>query len=333
MNSEKLVSITVSAPGRCGIIGNPTDMYGGSVLSCSIGLRATVTITPAAELLLETDGQSVAIRTRSDLHPQGDYFDIARAILDYMGLPSLQCRIGYKTDIPMQSGLAGSTALVVALLQAILVWQGEVINRYQLAERARYIELNNLKVVCGYQDAYMTTFGGLNYMDFRGKQFYRNVEAELFAAVEPLAAYVPSLPFVLALTGVQHSSGAVHRPIRERWLEGETAVVNSYERIAELARLGKKALLLKDWPMLGQLMNENHVIQRDLGGSGVVNERLIAAALDAGALSAKLAGAGNGGTIIVLWPSDDKTRLERALCSAGATAFHQPQLALGVSMH
>ena len=228
--------------------------------------------------------------------------------------------------------MAGSTALVVALLQAILAWQGEAINRYQLAERARYIELNNLKVVCGYQDAYMTTFGGLNYMDFRGKQFYRNAEAELFAAVEPLAAYVPSLPFVLALTGVRHSSGAVHRPIRERWLEGETAVVNSYKRIAELARLGKKALLLKDWPTLGQLMNENHAIQRDLGGSGAANERLIAAALDAGALSAKLAGAGNGGTIIALWPSDDKTRLERALCSAGATAFHQPQLAPGVSM-
>ncbi len=87
----------------------------------------------------------------------------------------------------MRSGMAGSTALVVALLQAFLAWQGQSVNRYQLAERARYIELNNLKVVCGYQDACMCTFGGLNYLDFRGKQFYRQAEAELFATIEPLA--------------------------------------------------------------------------------------------------------------------------------------------------
>lgn len=179
----------------------------------------------------------------------------------------------------------------------------------------------------------MATFGGLNYMDFRGKQFYRSAEAELFATVERLDAHVPELPFVLALTGVQHSSGAVHQPLRERWLEGETAVVNGYKRIAELARLGKKALLLKDWPTLGQLMNENHAIQRDLGGSGAANERLIAAALGAGALGAKLAGAGNGGTIIVLWPRANKIALHEALQAAGVSAFYHPEIVPGSTIH
>ncbi len=37
--------IVCSAPGRCGIIGNPTDMYGGAVLSCSVGMRARVTVS------------------------------------------------------------------------------------------------------------------------------------------------------------------------------------------------------------------------------------------------------------------------------------------------
>lgn len=332
MNSEKTSSLTISAPGRCGIIGNPTDMYGGSVLSCAIGLRATVTLTPAPAMLLETGGKTCVIEKEADLHPQDDLFDLPRAVLDYMHLPSLHCRIRYESTIPLRSGLAGSTALVVALLQAILTWQGERLNRYQLAERARYVELNYLKVVCGYQDAYMTTFGGLNYMDFRGKQFYRQAEAELFATVEPLGKVVPDLPFILAHTGIQHSSGMVHRPLRERWLEGETAVVAGYKRIAALARLGKKVLLLGDWPLLGQLMNENHAIQRDLGGSGEANERLITAALSAGALGAKLAGAGHGGTIIVLWPWPDKTPLEEALRPAGAVAFYQPQpFAQGVS--
>jgi galactokinase/mevalonate kinase-like predicted kinase len=247
-----------------------------------------------------------------------------------MRLPPLACHVQYESEIPLRSGLSGSTALVVALLQALLAWQGEFPNRYQLAERARHIELNYLRVVCGYQDAYMCTFGGLNYMDFRGKQFYRQAEAELFATIEPLADYVSELPFVLGFTGVQHASGEVHKPIRERWLEGEAAVVEGYERITEIARMGKKALLLKDWPLLGRLMNENHAIQRDLGGSGESNERLIAAALGAGALGAKLAGAGHGGTIIALWPWPDFTQLEEALREAGVSAMYRPEVTFGV---
>jgi len=176
----------------------------------------------------------------------------------------------------------------------------------------------------------MCTFGGLNFLDFRGKQFYRSAEAELFGTVEPLAEYVDELPFVLAYTGVRHSSGAVHRPLRERWLEGEQLVVNSYKRISEIARAGKKALLMSDWATLGRLMNENHAIQRDLGGSGESNERLIAAALDAGALGAKLAGAGDGGTIIALWPRADASPLEAALLAAGASALYRPQVNPGV---
>jgi galactokinase/mevalonate kinase-like predicted kinase len=334
MNSRELIC---SAPGRCGIIGNPTDMYGGAVLSCSVGMRARVRIVEAPSLVLETQGQECRVEGREDLRPQGDYFDVARAVLDYLHLADgkqspLACRVQYESEIPLRSGLAGSTALVVALLRGLLAWQGERPHLYRIAERARYVELNYLKVVCGYQDAYMCTFGGLNYMDFGGKQFYRQAEAELFATVEPLAGYVGRLPFVLGFTGVQHASSAVHKPLRERWLDGESAVVKGYERITEIARAGKKAVLVEDWPLLGRLMNENHAIQRDLGGSGESNERLIAAALRAGALGAKLAGAGDGGTIIALWPEEDSQPLETALFEAGASAIYRPAVAGGVSL-
>ena len=330
MNSKR--NVVCSAPGRAGIIGNPTDMYGGAVLSCSVGMRARVTVTPAPDLVLETTGQECRIASRDDLRPQGDRFDLPRAILDYMHLPPLACHVRYESEIPLRSGMSGSTALVVALLQALLAWQGQYPHTYQLAERARHIELNYLRVVCGYQDAYMCTFGGLNYMDFRGKQFYREAEAELFATIEPLSAYCPELPFVLGFTGVQHASGEVHKPLRERWLEGESAVVEGYERITEIARTGKKALLMADWPLMGRLMNENHAIQRDLGGSGESNERLIAAALEAGVLGAKLAGAGHGGTIIALWPWPDATPLESALHEAGASATYRLEVVPGATI-
>ena len=104
----------------------------------------------------------------------------------------------------------------------------------------------------------------------------------------------------------------------------------AYEEIGRLAREGKKALLLGDWPRLGWLMNRNHAIQRDLGGSGEANEKLIAVALAHGALGAKLAGAGDGGTIIALHP--EPAAMIAALRAAGSELIFYPQPAPGVCL-
>jgi len=323
-------TIRCSAPGRCGIIGNPSDMYGGTVISCSIKYRAHVTIEPAEQLEVSTAGSRVLVNGPDDLKLSGDHCDVARAVLDYFRDDSLRCRISYETDIPIRAGVGGSTALTVAILYGLLCFKEVKPNRYYVAELARHIELNHLRVVCGYQDAYMCTFGGLNYLDFRGKQFYRDASEELYATVEPLDGFVSQLPFVLAHTGVTHSSDAVHKPLRERWLEGDPKVRGAYLRIGQLAREGKKALLRQDWERLGGLMNENHAIQRDLGGSGDANERLIAIAIEHGALGAKLAGAGDGGTVIALNP--DPQRMIAALREAGSELIFYPSPCRGVCL-
>jgi galactokinase/mevalonate kinase-like predicted kinase len=321
-------TIRATAPGRCGIVGNPTDMYGGSVLSCSIPRRASVTLTDCDALTLETAGQTRVLRDRTDFHIQGDRFDVPRAVLSHLRLYDLRIRLTYDSDIPYQGGLSGSTALVAATLCAILRRQGASYHRHHFAELVRYVELNRMGIICGYQDAYMVTFGGLNYMEFRDKEFYRAVADEPYATMEPLAALASDLPFILAHTGVRHHSGAVHRPFRERWLDGEQAVVEGYLRIGKLAREGKRAFLDGDWERLARLMTENHAIQRDLGGSGPENEILIAAALDGGALAAKLAGAGSGGTIIALHPTPQS--LEDPLRAAGAVDILYPAPLPGV---
>lgn len=323
-------TVHCSAPGRCGIIGNPTDMYGGSVISCTIPFRARVTIEPWDCLEVVTAGQTRRFVHRDDLELQDDLFDVARAVLGYLHDDRLACRITYTSDVPISSGVSSSTALLVALVFGLMRFQGNHAHLYTVAEVARYIELNHFRVVCGYQDAYMCAFGGLNYMDFRNKQFYRQAAEELYATVESLLPFVRELPFVLAHTGVQHSSDAVHKPLRERWLEGDPAVRQGYEEIARLAQEGKKALLNRNWPRLGELMNRNHAIQRDLGGSGDSNERLIRAALDAGAFGAKLAGAGGGGTIIALHPEPEV--LMAALTDAGSERVFQPRPCPGVCL-
>ena len=327
--------IHASAPGRCGLIGNPTDMYGGSVLSCSTRERARCTLShDKGEFIITVSGQSQTLRSADDLAPRpGDYLNVMRAALVALEVdPAVRpFHLNAETDIPMQAGLAGSTAILACIVGCLLAHLGLRLNPYQAAELVRQIEYDVLGIVCGFQDHYMTVFGGLNFMDFRDKNSAHTTDAETpFAMVEPLAAFAGDLPLVLAHTGARHHSGSVHTSPRERWLRGEPAVVDGYLEVARLARRGKRALLSEDWDTLATLMNRNHALVRDLGGSGEANEALIAAALAGGATGAKLAGAGGGGTILAL--THDREATIAALRAAGAEAilFPAPQPGLTV---
>lgn len=66
-------------------------------------------------------------------------------------------------------------------------------------------------------------------------------------------------------------------------------------------------------------MNENHRIQNSIADSGEQNNYMIKVALENGAVGAKLAGAGGGGTIIVL--TFDPERTKAALLQAGVDRF------------
>jgi galactokinase/mevalonate kinase-like predicted kinase len=322
--------LVCSAPARANLIGNPSDQYGGCTLACSVPLRARVELRPAAGTFLATEGEEVRIEKRADLALCGDLFDVARAVLASLPGPLPEAQVAYSSEVPLGSGLAGSSALVVALLRALLALRGEEGGPPQLlAERAREIERCGLGVTCGYIDQYQAVFGGCNFVDFAGKTPEGSHPNEPFASVEPVSG---PLPFVLAFTGRRHSSDSVHRPIRARWLAGEEPVRAAMARMAEIGVAGRSALAARDWQELGRLMNENHALVRDLGGSGEPNEELIAAALAAGAPGAKLAGAGDGGTIVALWPSLDAAPLEAALRRAGAAALYRPERVPGVRL-
>lgn len=323
--------LRASAPARANLIGNPSDLSGGAVLACSVPLRAEATFDPSETLEIRSDEGILRPGKDGDLEIAGDAFDVGRAALRGVGAAP-RCRISYGTEIPLRSGLAGSTALLVTLLAGLAAWIGRTIGPYELAELARRVEAEILGVTCGWVDQYACIFGGLQYVDLRGKEAWRVAMETPFATVEPLASFVPDLPFVLAFTGIRHDSGAVHAPARARLERREPEVTEAHARMAEIAREGKRALLLADWPRLGRLMNENHSLQRGLGGSGEANDRLIEVALSAGALGAKLAGAGRGGTIVALCEADRRPAVETALRGAGAVELYRPAPVPGLTI-
>ncbi len=309
--------IHVSAPGRGGIIGNPSDMYGGTVVSCTIPERAEAVIAPSPKLILDIYGHYQVIEREEDLEfdPKLHFLDVGKAVWRYLRRshfveegridPNATFMVRAQSNIPLKAGCAGSTAMLMCVLAGVLAHFEVEITLYELAELARRIERHELGVHCGFQDQYMIAFGGINCVDLRDKENGDGRKEEPFATVEPLKDHVDELPFILVNTGIQRHSGDFHAEPRKKWEEGDPRRRAGFARIGELGRLGKKALLLKDWEWLGELMNENWEIVEDLIGCGEENNRLIEAARRHGALGAKLSGAGRGGTIIALHEDPD----------------------------
>ncbi len=327
------MEIIATAPGRCGIVGNPSDIYGGSVLACTVQERSVCRLVTGTKYLEVTNEEERAVfGSRADLAFQKDKLDVARAVLRWFEIEPSKAdfSLHLQTAIPMRSGMAGSTAMLATIVGALSRYLGIQMSPYHMAETVRKVESRVMEIMCGLQDQHMIVFGGLNFMDYYGKQDLQQRDDEPLATIEPLGHFAESPPLLLAHTGIEHNSSAVHKSPRQRWLDGDPVVHQSYKRVAELARRGKRAFVEQDWKTLGDMMNENHAIVSSLGGSGVENDHLIQVARDAGAWGAKLAGAGGGGTIIAL--TSEPSRLGEALISAGAERILYPKPVQGLTV-
>ncbi|HSI73803.1 MAG TPA: hypothetical protein VK934_11570, partial [Fimbriimonas sp.] len=187
------VAFQASAPGRCGILGNPSDIYGGHVLSCSVPSRARCRIELGASEELPDDTRLL---------------DAAVSRYPLRGA----ARVTWETEIPRSSGLSGSTALLAATLACILAADLQPprldgAGRIAFAELVRDIERNEAGIMCGFQDAYMVVHGGLQLVNYVGKHPLTAGPPATLKALD-----VSELPFLLVTTGVERLSGAVHGP-------------------------------------------------------------------------------------------------------------------------
>lgn len=363
----------LTLPARINLLGNPSDGVQGdfATISTAIEIRAGAIVEPAEGLVLdrlERRGDRLEIIHRQTFRPEQvplpydgrlglvkgainrlhRYSAPFRDSLDQGGV-----RIATWTEVPRQSGLGGSSLFVLLALAGLRQRYDLDPQRhhdYLLAELAQRVEAKELGITCGYADRYVPLFGGIAYLDYHGKLHQREIDQEPYVTYERLDPWVDDVPLVAISSGVVRDSGDVHGQMRPRYLEEHAAWVAQGGDMPPMVRLmagawetawrGKIALLRQDWETFGGLMNENHhlvdAMMRHCGfahGAGRANNQLIEAALEHGALGAKLTGAGGGGSVFALTrPGEEKTVMagwRRAAQTAGLTAaqIYRPQIA------
>jgi mevalonate kinase len=141
-----------------------------------------------------------------------------------------------------------------------------------------------------------------------------------FTRGHPIELLPVNRPFRLAIadTGVSSPTKIAVGDVRSRWNADRMRVDALFDEIGAIVLEARRKMEAGEIELIGDLMNANQSILRNLGVSSPEIERLVTAALKAGARGAKLSGAGRGGNVIAAVEERSEERIERALLDAGA---------------
>jgi glucuronokinase len=225
---------SAQAPARVGLLGNPGDVYEGRALALAFwDFRATVTLAPAQAF-----------------EASGPARDLLRAAVGRLPeLPHTRFALTAHSDIPLQVGLAGSSAIVVAAMKACCAAFALELQPADLAERALAAEVEDLGITAGPMDRVIQAYGGLVAMDLRlprGPRSYRRLDP---ACLPPL--------FVAWNPAPGQRSDVPHDTVRARWEAGDPAVHEAMACFARLAQEGVACLEAGDHDGFRRCMDAN----------------------------------------------------------------------------
>ncbi len=323
--------VRARAPLRLGLAGGGTDLlsysshHGGAVLNATIDRYAYAFIRgrddgriafEACDLGREElhDGAGVLPASTLLLH-RGVY---ERMVRDFHGGEPLSISVTTAVDAPMGSGLGSSSALVVALIEAYRTYLDLPLTRYDVAHLAYEIERVDLNLAGGRQDQYSAAFGGINFMEFLR-------EGEVI--VNPLRfseGVVLELESSLAVcfTGQSRESDTIIRQQTSGVTTDSTQVMEAMHQLRQDAFDMKSAILLGDIDGVAATLERSWIAKKRTapGISTARIEELERMARDAGAIAAKVSGAGGGGFMMIVVPTERRFRLISALTEQGALA-------------
>ncbi|PIA44093.1 hypothetical protein AQUCO_01700009v1 [Aquilegia coerulea] len=168
---------------RVGLLGNPSDVYYGRTISFSLAnFWAIVRLEPSDDLIIQPHHFHDLVRFKSisqlvnRLESEGYYggvrllMAICKVFQKYCNENNIELKSGnftlhYDTNIPRQTGLSGSSAIVSAALNCLLDFYN-VRHLIKVEVRPNLIlsAEKELGIVAGLQDRVAQVYGGLVYM-------------------------------------------------------------------------------------------------------------------------------------------------------------------------
>jgi mevalonate kinase len=270
-----------SACGKAILIGEHAVVYGTPAIALGLSLGASATAQSAAV-------SSITVGTQSAR--AGDGSELARALeamLEELALPP--CALEVTVTLPLGSGLGGSAAIGVAAARAALDASARTASAADV-----------LRGAAAWESVFHGNPSGVDAASafYGGCIWYSKSDG---VRALPLAR---PLELGICLAGAPASTKAMVDGVRARAERRPDLFGKTLSGIESLSKNARLCLQQGDLGALGQLMNYNQMLLSGLFVSTPEIERACAIARSAGALGAKLTGAGGGGAVIALAEND-----------------------------
>ncbi len=236
-------------------MGNPSDIYNGITISSTIKNLYVEGETSKA------DKNSYLINNQPNVNLD-KLINSTLILLNREGFNADNFSFNIQSNIPIQAGLAGSTAIIVNLLKGLNQIFSFNISIKTIASYTRVVEHEVIGNTAGPIDCFIVSLGGIKYMDFSNNDYKKYIIEDLD---------IKDIPFFIGVRNKNISSGDIHGyPFRAYPHNPELKQIIS--KIKNCGIKGKKAIFDKDINLIGELMNENQKLTQLYGQFGNPNE-------------------------------------------------------------
>jgi mevalonate kinase len=322
-----------TAPGKAILFGEHAVNRGQNALAISVGLRTRCRVTLADDGVYRfRSGDREETTTREEILALRDRIDAWRAAEDFESIRALArerffgpqayllasalgkrlplgMKAEYESEIPPNSGFGSGGSAYVALGLAVSRLIGEETEPEEIGRWAHLGDVIAHGGIASGLDTQTALRGGvLRYSIERGAE---------------ALPWHPSLTLVAAHCGIAAPTAETNGRVRS-WLAERPSRIHYFREIGALADLAPPFMASGDGETLGRLLNLNQLLLEKIGVSRPEIDRLIDAALSAGAYGAKLSGSGGGGIVLALAAPHRRMELAAALREAGGTVYDAP---------
>jgi D-glycero-alpha-D-manno-heptose-7-phosphate kinase len=315
-----VVIIETSAPTRIDLAGGTIDIWplylfhpGAQTLNAAISIRARARLESRTDnrIVLRSEDTGAVVEA-DDWKPLRDRRELRLLSLIVHFFETRGITLTTSSQSPAGAGIAGSSALNVAVCAALAEWNRRHFEPEALLQVAMNIEAQTIAVPTGLQDYRPALYGGVAAIE---------LEVDGVRRI-PLSIDARELErrIVLCYTGEPRNSGTNNWEITKRHIDGDRHIFDCFERIRDTAASMRESLQRSDWTGVGSAIAEEWENRKRLapGVTTPAIDDLIARAMAAGASAAKVCGAGGGGCLFCYGPPDKRAAIADALATGGA---------------